>query len=804
MNTQSSIRWGIDLGTTNSAIALFEGTNVQVIKNAWGEELTPSIVTERLLNGRTITTVGRTDNDHRDLYGQDGVSEFKKNMGKGNWYFEFPSTGRRATAVDLSAEIVRELLRCAKSRKGEPVQAALITVPEAFLQPARDATRQAGLQAGLSHVEIRPEPVAAALAYGIENYSEGETWLCYDLGGGTFDAALVRLEEGQVEAFAHEGIMNLGGKDLDAAIVEKMIKRQLERRIREEASFPSPAWTRLKQIAVKAKIWLSTSEEKEWVGEHMLDDRSVVLRIDQEELSNLEREVFLPTLTKCEQLISRNSIRLEESPVSKVILIGGPTQSPGLRSLVADELHLSVDHSQDALTVVARGAAVAAAGVTVPYSKKTSSSWIEEQDTEIVPLRIQLNYKPSTDQTTALIPGKLIPKLKKVGMSTGWRVEVLKITELGKAQTLASTSEVMENGAFFLDLENLSKGENHFRLVVRDEDEQIIEARPDSFTVTVTLIEGIQHLPKGIGVLDHKGAVIWFFSRGKALPAERTETLQTTKSVEKGSSGDFLTISVVEGNEDDASLNRLIGRLTIQATDLKQSIAEGEMVDVKISVDENRDWTVKAKLHGKTYLGDYGGTTDISRGKFLEEIQIVKEALQRVHGLKGQDEDIDAVILKGEAWIVFVNEALECYRDYPEKADKVLDDVVEIRKDLQSIESKALALLEWHSDVKNVCNANFEAMDRALDMVNSQAGDIAPQWSEEYEGLREAYDDAVACKQYEKAKQLALDDLVSLIQSNDLLVRFVAFSQFESSSIQGLGHKVTAVSDVKRSDFDTV
>jgi len=361
---RSTIDFGIYLGRSNSSIAVFERRDVKVLTNNEGDEITPVAVYEKKAGNRIINRVGKSAQLMINIDPQHVALEFKQMMGTKDWYFEFPSTGRKASAVDLSAEVLRELVASVKLKTGEDIHAALISVPAAFLNPMYEDTKEAGEKAGIRYVELLEEPVAAALAYGLRaDQTSTETWLAYDLGGGTFDAALVKVEEGIFLVFDHEGIRNLGGKHLDAAIVEKYFLPELPSKVKEKAiPGKSSSWWSLKFMAEEAKCQLST--EDSYTIDGTVDGHNFVYTLTRDQLDSLEAQIFSPTIEKCRELLSRN--KFSSKHIEKVILIGGTTLSPHLRKMIEEGLGIAVDFSIDPLTAVVRGAAIYAAGKRIP------------------------------------------------------------------------------------------------------------------------------------------------------------------------------------------------------------------------------------------------------------------------------------------------------------------------------------------------------------------------------------------------------------------------------------------------------
>ncbi len=361
---RSTIDFGIYLGRSNSSIAVFEGKDVKVIKNNVGDEVTPSAVFKKKIGDSVVERVGGKAKQ-RILEDSTHVAlEFRQMMGTKDWYFEFPSTGRKASAVDLSAEVLRELVASVKLRTGEDIHAALITVPATFLNPMYEDTREAGEKAGIRYVELLEEPIAAALAYGLRaDQTSTATWLAYDLGGGTFDAALVKVEEGIFSVFDHEGIFNLGGKHLDAAIVERYFLPELPSKVKGKAILgKSSSWWSLKFMAEEAKCQLSTEDSYTIGG--TVDGHNFVYTLTRDQLDSLEAQIFSPTIEKCRELLSRN--KYSSKHIEKVILIGASTLSPHLRKMIEDGLGIPVDFSIDPLTAVVRGAAIYAAKRRIP------------------------------------------------------------------------------------------------------------------------------------------------------------------------------------------------------------------------------------------------------------------------------------------------------------------------------------------------------------------------------------------------------------------------------------------------------
>src|SRR6201994_1135351 len=245
---------GIDLGTTNSVVAILEGGEPEVIANAEGSRTTPSVVAfaknAEVLVGevakrQAVTNVDRT------------IRSVKRHMGT-DWSVDID--GKKYTAQEISARVLQKLKRDAEAYLGEPVTDAVITVPAYFNDAQRQATKEAGTVAGLNVLRIVNEPTAAALAYGLDKGETDQTILVFDLGGGTFDVSLLEIGDGVIEVKATSGDNLLGGDDWDQKIVDWLVER-FKAGHNIDLSVDKMAMQRLRETAEKAKIELSSSTE---------------------------------------------------------------------------------------------------------------------------------------------------------------------------------------------------------------------------------------------------------------------------------------------------------------------------------------------------------------------------------------------------------------------------------------------------------------------------------------------------------------------------------------------------------------
>ncbi len=367
---------GIDLGTTNSVVAVMEGGEPKVIVNEEGSRLTPSVVAftkdgERLV-GQTakrqaITNPENTIFSIKRFMGRmyDEVTEemkmvpykvVKDEMGRA----VVEVMGKRYTPPEISAMILQKLKRSAEAYLGEPVTDAVITVPAYFNDSQRNATKDAGTIAGLNVRRIINEPTAASLAYGLEKKKEGLVAV-YDLGGGTFDISILEIGEGVFEVKATNGDTHLGGDNIDQRIIDWIIE-EFKKDQGIDLSKDRMALQRLKEAAEKAKIELSSVKETDinlpFITADASGPKHLYMKLTRAKLEQLAEDLIMRTIPPCEQALK--DAGLKPSDIDEVILVGGMTRMPRIQQLVTEffgkEPHKGINPDE----VVAIGAAIQA------------------------------------------------------------------------------------------------------------------------------------------------------------------------------------------------------------------------------------------------------------------------------------------------------------------------------------------------------------------------------------------------------------------------------------------------------------
>ena len=343
---------GIDLGTTNSCVAVMEGGKPTVIANTEGVRTTPSIVAftktgERLVGEpakrQAVTNADRT------------ISSIKRHMGTD---YKVDIDGKKYTPQEISAMILQKLKADAEAYLGQPVTQAVITVPAYFSDSQRQATKDAGKIAGLEVLRIINEPTAAALAYGVDKEAEQKI-MVYDLGGGTFDVSILDIGEGVLEVLSTAGDTHLGGDDFDQRIIDWMVS-EFKKSNGIDLSGDRMAMQRLKEAAEKAKIELSgmsqTSINQPYITADATGPKHLELTLTRAKFNELTADLVDRTMTPVRKALQDAGLRA--SDLKKVLMVGGSTRIPAVYDAVKKELNCEPFKGINPDECVAVGAAI--------------------------------------------------------------------------------------------------------------------------------------------------------------------------------------------------------------------------------------------------------------------------------------------------------------------------------------------------------------------------------------------------------------------------------------------------------------
>lgn len=593
----SNIEIGIDLGTTNSEVAILNNGQIEIVKNTYGDEFTPSVFG---INKAKEEEVGKKPY-HR--YFKDATPdeiknnkpEVKRLMGTNDLVY-FPRIDKNYNAEEISSKILNYLKQEAL-RKNDKLNtsAAVITIPAHFSTIQAEATKRAGLLAGFKHIALLQEPIAAAISYGFGK-NINENWLVYDLGGGTFDAALISSKDGNLKVLSHNGDNFLGGKDIDSKIVDKIIAPELCKKYnisnfsRANSKY-SVAFAKLKYAAEQAKIQLSSLNEVNIEIDINIDDKEIYenVLITRNSLHQILSELIKKTISLCEQTISDTGIKSES--VNKIILVGGPTQLPFIKSDLETSMNISVDTSSDPLTAVARGACIFATSQAIPQ-EFNESKIINDSTYEI-----KLNYDSLTCEEDELITG-IVPNLKDTTNEY--------FIQIQSHDNTFNTGKIrLKDGKFVTNVVVKPNCLNSYWLYLLDSEGNTLDVSTDEFSITHGLTVAGAPIPHSIGVgvsikdwssYNFKQGYEVFFDKNSILPLEKTLSYKTTKTVKAGETQNCLPITVYEGENKIPEHNIFICEIALTGKDLDTDLYEGSQVDITIKVDESRTVSLEAYI----------------------------------------------------------------------------------------------------------------------------------------------------------------------------------------------------------------
>jgi len=343
---------GIDLGTTFSAVAHIDAYGKpQIIPNSENERITPSVILFEAGNA----VVGSVARNSAVAEPEKIVDFVKREMGKPKEHFHREFNGKKYSAEELSAVILMKLKNDAEKYLKEPVTDVVITVPAYFNDAERTATITAGQLAGLNVLQIVNEPTAAALAYGLDKLDESQTVFVFDLGGGTFDVTIMKIEGHKLNIIATNGDHRLGGKDWDDVIVN-FVAEEFDRQHGENPLLDLQSYQDLQTRAVAAKIQLSHRPQAAIVHQH--HGKSVKVDLTLEEFERRSRHLVEKCKVICEMTMQEANLKWPD--ISKVLLVGGMTRMPMVRQMIEGVASTPVVNDVNPDEAVAMGAAIQA------------------------------------------------------------------------------------------------------------------------------------------------------------------------------------------------------------------------------------------------------------------------------------------------------------------------------------------------------------------------------------------------------------------------------------------------------------
>jgi molecular chaperone DnaK len=452
-----------------------------------------------------------------------------------------------------------------------------------------DATKKAGELAGFAQCPLIMEPTAAAIAYGFQREVTKEYWLVYDFGGGTFDACLMKAEDGSIIIVNNGGDNYLGGSNIDWEIIDQLVIPELT------ANFNLPDFSRsnkrwrtalavVKRAVEDAKIQLSRSDTAYLEGCSIKDGDGEVIEVDfkltRDALVGVAEPIILRSVDICKRVLKEKN--LEPSAIEKVILVGGPTLAPYFREILRERLGINLDHSVDPLTVVARGAAVFAGTMLV----KSSGGVLPGQ------FAVDLKYPTSGPDLDPIVRG-VVSSPSGVSLE-GFVIELV----LEKTHWRSGKVPLKADGRFKAHVQAEPKVRSEFLIELTDGTGQKQSVSPASFPYIHMTNEPPQPvLIRDIRIGLANNETNLFFAKGVSLPAKVSNRPFRTSSLwKKGDAGNVLRIPVVEGENTLVVRNVVLGSLDVKGTSIRRDVPAGQDVDVTLEVDASRIMRVKAYI----------------------------------------------------------------------------------------------------------------------------------------------------------------------------------------------------------------
>jgi len=696
--TRTKIDYGIDLGTTNSSIARMQnGESVIKKDESYGMDTTPSCVH---FNKKGTMQVGKkaynalgkerikafTQNDPSLI---NAFEEFKRKIGYDE-KIECENMGRSFTPEELSAEV---LIKLKGHIRDEDLNAVVITVPAKFQGYQKDATKKAAELAGFQHCILLQEPIAASMAYGLEAGSIDGLWVVFDFGGGTFDAALMKADEGIMKVIDTEGDNHLGGKNIDYAIVDDIIIPYLEKEYSIENILSGEQKKELlrnslKRFAEEIKISLSSNEKVDIVPEEPIgeDDEGNEMELDlsvtRQEYDEVVKPIFQRAIDKTKELLSNNN--LSGSDLKTVLMVGGPTRSETLRNMAKEQITSNMNVSIDPMTAVAQGAALFASTRDVPEGivkiDKTKIQLTLRYPETTVETEENVGIRVNRDKTEGQIPNTLFVEITR--QDKGW--------SSGKTE--------IKGDAEVLPIALVGGKPNGFQLVITDDKGTVYPAEPDSFliihgftaakaTLPFDLCIKAYELSKGREhLIDFEG-----LEKNHSLPAKGTQSFHTQKDIRPGNDDDKIVIPVYYGEGRTMAIyNSYRGKVMITGKMLPSFLPKGSEVELILEVDESELIKVSASF---PYLDDESIEVTLPKykmstpekedlGKDLEKVsrslQNIEDELPdldpaKIEQCRNKLNELDSLLAKGGGDTDTRNMVLERMREVSIEIDKLRD-----------------------------------------------------------------------------------------------------------------------------------
>ncbi len=752
---RNKIDYGIDLGTTNSAICRMEKGEPVVIKTDVLKDTMPSCIS---VNKKSSIKAGdsayntmkqdkrrATKSWHKDA--SNTYVEFKRTMATDTQY---PCTNlnKNFSSEELSAEVLKTLKSFVTD---EAFSSVVITVPAKFTVNQKTATMEAAKMAGFKHCELLQEPIAASMAYGVSSEEKNGIWMVFDFGGGTFDAALLKVEDGIMQVFDTEGDNYLGGKNLDYAIVDNIIIPYLQENYvidgyLQDEEKKEVLRDAMKTYAEDAKNQLSFKDHEDIIsnlGDLGEDEDGEEIELDltltQAQVFDVMRPYFQKAVDICKNLIQRNN--LNGSQITKLILVGGPTHSPLIRQMLREQVTPNVDTDIDPMTAVATGAALYAS---------TLDAEVSDNDIKVGTVKLDVSYESTTVEMTEYVP---------VCLTDGSAFNKVFVEFVRGDKAWASGKVEINSNGDVVEL-NLLEGKNSFNISCYDDKGNSLPCFPNEITIIQGSVVGAAPLPYniciGIWSEEKKRSVIEMvkgLEKNKPLPATGIieRDLKTSNRLRPGVVSDILTVPVYQTDDFDEAAGKptshyeYVADVVITGDEVDTFIPEGSLVNITLKADSSEQ--MKIEVH---FLA-----TDITIEKIFDtgKKHTMEDTNNQIN--KGFDEaeaSIETLEERGISVSDLRAELASLHTDNENTTEKkeVLRHLRELLRKIEKLDAGT----EWQR-VEKELREEFDKLEKAQnDLGNEKSAQLVNQ-------LRTQTDNAIRTKDVQIGRQV-LEQVKSL------------------------------------------
>lgn len=736
MSEKNTINFAIDLGTTNSVICKSESGNAVLFKNPVGQKETlPSVVGFR----RDRVIVGDKAREYLEKDSKNVVGLFKRKMGT-DFTYPIASLNKSLTPTELSSYVLKEIKNFVTT--GENVDSVVITIPASFDTVQSNATKEAGLLAGFNEVILLQEPIAASLAFinqFVKDEQETRKWVVYDLGGGTFDVALLSLEDGEIKVLDHKGDNFMGGLDFDDLIFEKIVlphlttlgnfKEDLKNEFKSASGSYHKDYYKIIKKCEDLKVTLSTSNisEIEFEIEDINGDFiDFFLEVSRDQMNTVLAGNISDSIDFIELLLKENGI--SSSQLDAVLLVGGSTFIPLVRQELKDRLSTTIETRIDPISAVAVGASYYAS--TRVKSTKTVELADEKIDKDLVSntnIKLKFAYQKQSvvneEYFTAVVLGETEGHYYRIMRKDGGYDSGLK--------TLQSRIEE--------DLPLLSDTCNQFDFVLFDSEQNKLE----SGTPLIEINQGKfgilgQPLPEDIcleidDIIDGSTGLQLVFKKNDVLPLRKKIIKEVTKTISMNSD-ESIIINVLEGPQSASPIsNKPIGIIKIDSKKLDRDLIKGTDVEITIEMSESRDLKIKTLLT----LTDQEFEDSFSATKRYVDLVTLKEEvfmlLDRIDPLLQNASENEDFVLASK----LQNYEAQVRQMYDQICSLKEDDVTDAKFKIENTKrniSYALDSLDAVNKQEEIIN-ELKSWQQTLQSIFVSTNTLAPELNKEFNAL---------------------------------------------------------------------